>query len=376
MSDDSLIALLILVAILTLIQPKNRLKKRSSRQILLADDEQTMESCCGHADSFGIKVIKQLPFISGMVCEIEEGQDQKLLTLNQSLRIEADAKVYIVEENILATAIPTDTISLTGAPSLWSKTKGQGISVAIIDTGVAEHPDLNIKGGLSTLGDVFTDDFFDDNGHGTHVAGIVGANGGTRGLLGMAPEVDLYAVKALDKNGSGYVSDIIEGIAFAVQEGIDVANLSLGTGESSEALHRAVRKAALSSIILVAAAGNTGMTENPELLYPAKYPEVLSVGSVNNNEVFSRFSSYGPELDILAYGENILSTFLGKSYRRESGTSMASPQVSGALALLLGLGYKKKDAIRVLLKNAKHLSLPVEKQGRGLLSLAALANQY
>lgn len=373
MRDDSfLIALLILIALLSIAKPDQK-QRKSKRRILFTDDDQSMEKCCDHANSFGIKVVKQLPFIGGMVCEMEDGEDLKLLALNESVQIEEDARVYITDSNFYSTAIPTNSITLTGAPNIWHRTKGKDISVAIIDTGIAKHPDLRVKGGISTLGDTFTDNYLDDNGHGTHVAGIVGANGNDRGLLGMAPEVNLFAVKALDKYGSGYVSDIIEGIAWAVDNKMHIANLSLGTSERSEALRKAVRRAYLSSTLIVAAAGNTGGTSSPGILYPAKYPEVLCVGSVNDKEIFSKFSSYGPELDILAYGENILSTYLGNSYRRETGTSMAAPQITGALALLLGLGYRSRDAVKALLNTAKPLSLPSEKRGHGLLDLSTFS---
>lgn len=373
MRDDSfLIALLILIALLSIAKPDQK-QRKSKRRILFTDDDQSMEKCCDHANSFGIKVVKQLPFIGGMVCEMEDGEDLKLLALNESVQIEEDARVYITDSNFYSTAIPTNSITLTGAPNIWHRTKGKDISVAIIDTGIAKHPDLRVKGGISTLGDTFTDNYLDDNGHGTHVAGIVGANGNDRGLLGMAPEVNLFAVKALDKYGSGYVSDIIEGIAWAVDNKMHIANLSLGTSERSEALRKAVRRAYLSSTLIIAAAGNTGGTSSPGILYPAKYPEVLCVGSVNDKEIFSKFSSYGPELDILAYGENILSTYLGNSYRRETGTSMAAPQITGALALLLGLGYRSRDAVKALLNTAKPLSLPSEKRGHGLLDLSSFS---
>ncbi|MFA6694664.1 MAG: S8 family peptidase [Bacillota bacterium] len=377
-----LVALLLLIATLSLPDKDNKPRKNKPyRRILYTEDELSMDDCCKRANSIGIKVVKELPFIGGMVCEMEDGQDAKLLTLDRTLKIEEDIKVYATCSNftkgaVPSGAIPTDSITLTGAPQIWQRSTGKGVSVAVIDTGIAKHQDLNVLSGISTLGETHTDNYLDDNGHGTHVAGIIAASGKNQGLLGMAPNVDLYAVKALDKYGSGYVSDIIEGIAWAVENDMDIANLSLGTSETSEALRRAVRRAAMSSTILVAASGNSGLTSNPGVLYPAKYPEVLSVGSVNSNGTFSTFTSYGPELDMLAYGENILSTYLGNSYRRESGTSMAAPQVSGALALLLGLRYRSSDAVKALLNSTKRLNLPAEKQGRGLISLIPFVHSY
>jgi subtilisin family serine protease len=367
---------LVAILILFVLSSRPKKEKRAKRHILLTDDLHSMDNCCEKANSYGIKVIKPLPYISGMVCEIEDGQDQMLLALNQNLTIEEDVRVYAVDNTVGTAATATDSISLTGAPLLWKRTKGKGISVAVIDTGIANHPDITIAGGISTLGEVNTDKYLDDNGHGTHVAGIIGANGGRRGLLGMAPEADLYAVKALDKDGSGFVSDIIEAIVWAVENKMHIANMSLGTSESSEALRKTIRKAAFSPTIIVAAAGNSGRTDNPDVLYPAKYPEVISVGSANNNGDLSDFSSYGRELDLLAYGNNILSTYLGRTYRRESGTSMAAPQVTGALALMLSLGYRNKDAYRVLINTAKKAPLPPEKQGYGLLDLSTIAAQF
>ncbi|HPQ10796.1 MAG TPA: S8 family serine peptidase, partial [Bacillota bacterium] len=102
----------------------------------------------------------------------------------------------------------------------------------------------------------------------------------------------------------------------------------------------------------------------------------FDTATVDSDGKISSYTSYGPELNILAYGENILSTYLNNSYRRESGTSMAAPQVSGALALLLGMGYRGSDAVRTLLESAKKLDLPKEKQGSGLLNLAPFAQSY
>ncbi len=377
-----LMALLILIALFSLSENGDHPKRRRSRRhILYTESDSCLEECCKRAHSIGIKIVKELPFIGGVVCETADGEDVKLLTLERDVKIEEDVKVYATclgfgRDQAAVGAIPPDTITLTGAPNLWKKTTGKGVSIAVIDTGIAEHSDLRVKGGISTLGEVHTENFRDDNGHGTHVAGIIAACGRDQGLLGMAPDADLYAVKALDRYGSGFVSDIIEGIAWATEHRMNIVNLSLGTTEKSETLRRAVRKAVAASTILVAASGNSGGTGSPGVLYPAKFSEVVSVGSVDSDGKLSSYTSYGPELNILAYGENILSTYLNNSYRRESGTSMAAPQVSGALALLLGMGYRGSDAVRALLESAKKLDLPKEKQGSGLLNLAPFAQSY
>ncbi|WP_441912592.1 S8 family peptidase [Paenibacillus sp. MCAF9] len=219
------------------------------------------------------------------------------------------------------------------APEAWATTRGKSINVAILDTGIANHPDLNIAGGINTING---GSYADDNGHGTHVAGIVAAAGRAGKSLGTAPEVNLYAVKALNEDGEGFVSDIIEGINWCVKNRMNVINMSFGVlgSESSDTLHNAIKRAAKQGIIIVASAGNEGRASGV-IDEPASFKETIAVAATTKANKIATFSSRGSGISVSAPGENILSTWLGGKYKKLSGTSMASPHVAGGAALLL-----------------------------------------
>ena len=255
-----------------------------------------------------------------------------------------DSNVKRIDEDIIisATGKPGQTLPAEVLPwgiarieanNAWSTTRGNGIKVATIDTGISlTHPDLkaNIKGGYNAI--VSSKSYADDNGHGTHVAGIIGAVDNEIGVVGAAPMVSLYAVKALDRNGSGYLSDVIEGLDWAITNGMQVVNMSLGSSLDNISLHEAVQKVNQAGIVQVAAAGNSGGAVD----YPGAYPEVIAVSATTNgtNEI-TPWSSRGSEVDLAAPGENIYSTYKGTTYQTLSGTSMASPHVAGSAALVL-----------------------------------------
>lgn len=228
-------------------------------------------------------------------------------------------------------------------------TTGAGAPVAIIDSGIASHPDLNIAGGYNCTSSN-TRAWADDNGHGTHVAGTVGANGG---VVGVAPGTPLYAMKVLGANGSGQWSWVICGINETARLGIPFANMSLGAASSedpsncnSSTLHKAICDATAQGVAFAVAAGNDSADAGGYV--PAKYPEVIAVsaladydgcaggeggsGNYGADDTRASFSNYGSAVDIAAPGVNIYSTYPG-GYATMSGTSMASPHVAGLLAL-------------------------------------------
>lgn len=248
---------------------------------------------------------------------------------------------------------------------------GKGVKVAILDTGIdATHPDLRgaVKGGYNAVGD--SRSVRDRNGHGTHVAGIIAARRNRMGIRGIAPEVDLYAVKVLDDRGSGKVSDLIEGIEWAVQNKMDIINMSVGTKENNQTLREAVQNAARAGVIMVAAAGNNGPSPNT-VLYPARYPEVIAVGATTKDRRIADFSARGAEVDVVAPGKDIYSAWLRGGYKTLSGTSMAAPHVTGVVAQLLSAGaVKSASTIRSFIDStAERLpGVPRSDQGAGLVN--------
>ncbi len=227
----------------------------------------------------------------------------------------------------------------------WATSTGAGVSVAIIDTGIDKgHPDLadNIKGGVNFVAKGRTIDpnkWNDDNGHGTHVAGIVAAVDNDIGVIGVAPQARLYGVKVLDKRGRGYLSDVILGVQWAIANDMQVINLSLGTSSDIQSLHDAVDAAYAEGIVVVAAAGNSGDTDpDNDVIYPARYASVIAVAATDDTDTRASWSSDGPEVELAAPGVAIYSTWKGGEYDTKSGTSMASPHVAGTAALVIASG--------------------------------------
>jgi len=209
-----------------------------------------------------------------------------------------------------------------------SGNRGGGVNVAILDTGIdVDHPDLNVIGGKDF---VFGRSYDDKNGHGTHVAGIVAALDNNIGVVGVAPEANLYAVKILNNSGSGWWSDLVAGLDWCVDSGIEVANMSLGATSAPGDVMTACDNAYAAGVLLVAAAGNGG-----SVIYPAAYESVIAVSATDSYDSLAYFSSIGDEVELAAPGVDIYSTYKGGGYTTMSGTSMASPHVTGTAALMI-----------------------------------------
>ncbi|MEO0598648.1 MAG: S8 family serine peptidase [Chloroflexota bacterium] len=207
------------------------------------------------------------------------------------------------------------------------------MTVAVIDSGIcANHPDLQ---GRITAGYDFVDDDNDPNdtfGHGCGVAGVIAANTNNGiGIAGIAPNVQIMPLRVLDNLGLGSYSNIANAIIYAVDNGADIINLSLAGPTSSVMLEAAVAYAVDSGVVVIAAAGNFGQ---PNAFYPAAYPSVIAVASIDP-VTFERssFSNYGADVDVLAPGRDILTTNLAGDYEFVSGTSFAAPIVAGITAM-------------------------------------------
>jgi subtilisin family serine protease len=252
----------------------------------------------------------------------------------------------------------------SNATALISGQGGAGVKVAVIDTGIdCGHQDL---AGGCVYGANFANGSqpFDDNGHGTHIGGIIAARQNAVGVIGVAPEATVYAVKALNSTGTGSWSSVAMGIDWAVSHGMHIINMSLGATVGSQAVADAVARAEAAGVLVVASAGNYGCCNT--VGYPAAYDGVLAVAAVDSNQMRASFSSTGPQVDIAAPGVGIRSSVPTGScslcdpsgYAWLSGTSMAAPHVAGVGALLRSRGWSAMEAASLMTTTAVDLGAP------------------
>lgn len=235
-----------------------------------------------------------------------------------------------------------------GADQVHKTQRGSSVNIAVLDSGIRKtHPALreNLKGGINVVPDNSTP-WTDYTGHGTHIAGIIGARKNEQGIAGVAPGTNLYSVRVLSRNKTGS-KELLSGLDWVLQSEehpkIDVANISL-TGPAPKGfspIHRAIRRGTAEGITFTVAAGN--QSDSADNYIPARFDEVITVGALRHNrnskgneDQFASFSNFGSDLDLVAPGTNIRSTWLGQTYRSLSGTGKATPYVAGTAALLLG----------------------------------------
>jgi subtilisin family serine protease len=294
--------------------------------------------------SIGAHLIRSIPQIGVRVLAVPVGHED---TSVRELRV--NAGVAVVERDGLAQATDTPTndpyyqsqlttsIAQVRAPSGWDMETGNpGFVVAVVDSGVSAHPDLTGK--LLNGYDFVNNDSSpaDDNGHGTMVAGIIGAlTNNTTGVAALCWGCSILPVKVLDANASGSYSNIASGITYAADHGAKVINLSLGGSSASSILQSAVDYAVGKGSVVVAASGNQSCAC---VLYPAAYPNAIAVGAVDPNRARYSYSNYGPALDLMAPGTNWATSSATQSgYAGFSGTSSATPVVASLAALVLSL---------------------------------------
>lgn len=211
---------------------------------------------------------------------------------------------------------------------------GKGVKVAILDTGISAHSELNIAGGVSEVS--YTQSYADDNGHGTFVAGVIGAQSNGKGLVGEAPDAQIYAVKILDSEGNGSTEDLAKGVDWAIQNGMDIVNMSIAFPDDSPAVEQVLASADQNGILLIAAAGNKGTADaaTDTVEYPAKSSHVIAVAAIDDSLQRADFSASGAEIEVTAPGVDIVSTSSNGKYELRSGTSVAAPFVTGMAAIL------------------------------------------
>lgn len=380
----------------------------TSRKLIGFKRESDYKQCIEELAKYGIRPVKSIQKARVICCHLDSRRTEKLRSLAQHPNVnfvEPDFKVHahgfvpgnskkkarhdqaapymrkqVRTKSVKVKARSSSSNSSTtpwnlsqiGATKVWSTARGKGAGIAIIDTGIAKHSDLRVTGGTNTMGG---SSYWDDNGHGTHVAGIAAGTGSYK-RPGVAPRASLYAIKALDANGAGYVSDIIKGIDWCIKKNIPIINMSLGLeGETSSALKEAVQRARKNGILIVASAGNSGTT-NGRIDQPARYTDALAVAASTRGGKIANYSSRGYGIDVTAPGSYIKSTWPGGGYKTLSGTSMASPHVAGGAALLKSLHPSiTPNGIAQRLRNTtkKISSYGKRSQGYGLIQLAEAA---
>lgn len=292
---------------------------------------------------------------------------------------------FTVEKILENTEKIPEGIQLMKASQVWEESKrGQGVVVAILDTGCqVDHPDLKdrIIGGrnFTTDNNSDPDQFGDNNGHGTHVAGTIAAVEDGKGIVGMAPLVSLLILKVLDSSGGGGYQNLINAINYALEwqgpEGqkVRILSMSLGGETDDPALHAAIVQAVDAGVLVVCAAGNTGQVERQ---FPGGYNEVVGVGAVDFDKKLAAFSTMNKEIDVVAPGVGILSTYPDNRYAVLSGTSMATPHIAGAAALIINQCEQdfertltETEIYAQLCKRTSALGYKKIKEGNGFLDL-------
>ncbi|MFI8575781.1 S8 family serine peptidase [Rossellomorea aquimaris] len=333
--------------------------------------------------SHQVRIIDTYDSISSVAVQMDKNTAETLVTFPDIVGVQEN-KSYEIQTQKL----PKAFYPLNLSPDIRSSLTGKGIRIGVLDTGIdSKHPDLKVSGGVCVLQADCTMAYMDDNGHGTHVAGVIASVNNDIGSVGVAPQSELFAIKALDSTGGGTTTTILSGIEWAMKNNIDIVNMSITTKDNDLALKTMIERAYQSGVLIVGAAGNNGTASGTEdnVLYPAKYTSVIAVGAINDKEQRVSTSATGKELELVAPGYNIYSTvplnadiFDGNrdGYAYMTGTSMAVPYVTGIIAL-----YKEQfpfytnQQIRDLLTmHAKDLGIEGEDShfGYGLVQMKDL----
>ena len=354
--------------------------------------------------ALGGKITRRFSIVDAVAVTVPRGSVRQLGRLAGVKRVEKDAALQLFDHDVPTGDLEWDNawgVAHIGAPAVYNAgIRGAGVKVAVIDSGIdyvhdnptsnpPVYPEFN---GIYAGGHDFKnndDDPYDDNGHGTHVSGIIAAAKNGYLVSGVAPEVKLYALKIVDQDGNGEYSDLIAALQWVYDynvahpgDGIDVINMSVGAHDVSDALHTAIQQVASQGVLMAAASGNVNPLDFNELIngcpvaFPGAYPEVLSTTFTQEQDALTGYSCTGPEVDFASPGDNIVSTVPTGScmfcsptgYNWESGTSMASPHLAGLLALLVSAGLTDQGAPG-LFDDARSAICSTADTGAGVVSL-------
>ncbi len=363
----------------------------SKRLIVEAMNSRSLDRIAAMIDANQGKIHKEIRMFPSLVADLPFSSLEELARSRYIYKIWQDAPVYAR----LDVAVPASG----GLIPYEAGYTGKGIVVAVLDTGIDPHGDLTTPyNRILAWKDLVNEENspYDDNGHGTHVAGIIAGNGrhSNGKYRGMAPEAKLVGVKILDQEGSGTLSDVISGIEWCIDSlsalNIRVINLSIGSEVQgpyrSDPLCRVTTMAWEKGITVCAAAGNSGPGSG-SINTPGINPVIITIGNLddqntltNIDDILSPSSSRGPTLDdkvkpdLVAPGTNITSLKAGGGYTTLSGTSMATPLVTGAVALILQKwsNFKPDQIKTILMRKARDIGVGPNLQGAGALDLEAI----
>ncbi len=344
--------------------------RRHLRRVVVRyrDGVQAQDALLGHRPAFPAELqpLRRMQNLKTDVLSLDEGA-----SLDDALAaLRARPDVLWAEPDLPRQAFSNDplwnvqwNLEQLHAEQAWSMSTGSGVTVAVLDTGCTSGPDDGLTH-LSPRGYDFVngdDDASDDNGHGTHVAGTINQRTGNGvGVAGLAHQATILPIKVLDERGGGFMSDVLSGIEYAIEQGADIINLSLGGSSPSEIERQAMMDAMQAGVLIVAATGNGGRNQ---VSYPAGFSTVLAVGATDYAMERASYSNYGMRLDLVAPGGDAHADLNGDGlsdlifqetlapewdYWGMQGTSMATPHVSAAAALLMSAGATASEAAAYL----------------------------
>lgn len=305
----------------------------SNEYIVVTEDEETLEILKEYYNDTENHNVSD----NAIVLSLTDQELEEVALIDGTRHIEENIILKQNDENVSETnetpnEVFTENIKMISADDIEYQ-ENYSVKVGILDSGIADHKELNVSvrnnliDGLGIDNNLLAYDLF---GHGTGISGVIGAKKNDVGIIGICENIELCSIQVLDTAGEAPLSRIVEGIDWAIENDIDVLNMSFGTNINSEILHNAIIRAYDHDIVLVASAGNT--SDNTQ--YPAKYPEVIAVGSVNGNGEISDFSADDEFVDIYAPGEGIVTTGIFDGYITGEGTSFAAPHVTAAAAIV------------------------------------------
>lgn len=360
----------------------DRILGEPDRFIVAFDRDRDLPLIIKELSNAGFRVLERLDIINGVVCHLNEKEKDVIASLECVRYLEEDKELFVLEQNEFMFSFNNTNSMARGrevidwgikrinADKTWNLVTGKGISVGIVDTGIKDsHPDLRgvVIGGFDAVDE---SSYEDDNGHGTYVASIVSARRNGLGIVGVAPDSLLFAIKVIGNRGRGYISDVLEGCQWALNEDVKLLNMSFGSEYESIALMETMDILSSKGVITVAAVGNRG---NYGIYCPAKSNSTVCVGASGLDDQRMSWSNYGPELKengVLAPGDWILVANKDGDWLRVSGTSIATPHVTGAIALLMQAGVTDPFTLRKLLfKSASKAETPDELSGHGVINV-------